>query len=261
LNAYLITGKSGLKSTKPIAHKLAKIDPKIYDEYIGRYKINHEAIVTVSRQGDKLMAQPSGDAQFELFPESETVFFLKPTTDATATFVKDSNGKISHIVLTRDGRKTTAKRLDGEPQPSAATTGTLGTNSLFDTIRDLDMQLFGAFNALDADGLDKFFTEDVEFYHDQGGLTRSREALVQTFRKKFSEKDSKLRRELIEGSLEVYPLSTYGAIETGKHRFFQTAGGQNEREATVSRFIHLWQKTDSGWKISRALSYDHKGVN
>jgi CubicO group peptidase (beta-lactamase class C family) len=111
LNAYLITGKSGLKSTKPIAHKLAKIDPKIYDEYIGRYKINHETIVTVSRQGDKLMAQPSGDAQFELFPESETVFFLKPTTDATATFVKDANGKISHIVLTRDGRKTEAKRL------------------------------------------------------------------------------------------------------------------------------------------------------
>ena len=56
LNAYLITGKSGLKTTKPIAHKLAKIDPKIYDEYIGRYEINHETIVTVTREGDKLMA-------------------------------------------------------------------------------------------------------------------------------------------------------------------------------------------------------------
>ena len=114
------------------------------------------------------------------------------------------------------------------------------------------MQLFGAFNALDADAIDRFFTDDVEFYHDQGGLTRSREALVQTFRKKFSEKDSKLRRELLESSLEVYPLSSYGAIETGRHRFFQTAGGQNEREVTVSRFVHLWQKTAGGWKISRA---------
>ncbi len=112
LNAYLITGKSGLKSTRRTAHKLARIDPKIYDEYIGRYEINHETTVTVTREGDRLMAQPAGDARFELFPESETVFFLKPTTDATATFVKDANGKISHVVLTRDGRKTDAKRLE-----------------------------------------------------------------------------------------------------------------------------------------------------
>ena len=123
------------------------------------------------------------------------------------------------------------------------------------------MQLFGAFNALDADAIANFFTEDVEFYHDQGGLTRSREALVQTFRKKFSEKDSKLRRELVESSLEVYPLSNYGAVEMVRHRFFQTAGGQNEREVTVSRFVHLWQKMSGQWKIAHALSYDHKSVN
>ncbi len=261
LNAYLITGKSGLKNNKSIAHKLAKIDPKIYDEYIGRYEINHETIVTVTREGDKLMAQPSGDAKFELFPESETVFFLKPNTDATATFVKDPNGKISHVVLTRDGRKTEAKRLEGGLNPSAATNGTTGKSSLFETIRNLDLQLFGAFNALDIDAIDKFFTEDVEFYHDQGGVTRSREVLVQTFRKKFSEKDSKLRRELVESSLEVHPISNYGAIEMGSHRFFQTAGGQNEREVTVSRFVHLWQKTGDQWKISRAFSFDHKSVN
>ena len=127
LNAYLITGKSGLKNTRPIAHKLAKIDPKIYDEYIGRYEIGHETIVTVTREGDKLMAQPSGDARFELFPESEATFFIKPTTDATATFVKDTNGRISHIVLTRDGRKTEAKRLEGGPKPSQ----TLLASSLF----------------------------------------------------------------------------------------------------------------------------------
>lgn len=99
LNAYLITGRSGLKSTRPIAHKVAKVDPKIYDQYIGRYAINHEAVVTVTREGDKLMVQPSDDAKVELFPESDTVFFLKPTTDATATFVKDASGKISHIEL------------------------------------------------------------------------------------------------------------------------------------------------------------------
>jgi ketosteroid isomerase-like protein len=125
----------------------------------------------------------------------------------------------------------------------------------------MDMRLFGAFNALDADAIEKFFTEDVEFYHDKGGLTRSRDALVQTFRKKFSEKDSRLRRELIASSLEVYPLSDNGAIEMGRHRFFQTSGGQNEREVTVSRFVHVWQKSSGQWRISRAFSYDHRSVN
>ena len=112
LDAYLITGKSGLKLPRPIAHKLAKIDPKIYDQYVGRYKINHETIVTVTREGEKLIARPSGEAPTELFPESETAFFLKPTTDATATFVKGKDGKVSHIVLVRDGRKTEAKRVE-----------------------------------------------------------------------------------------------------------------------------------------------------
>ena len=59
LNAYLIAGKSGLKNTKPIAHKVAKVDPKMYDAYVGRYEIGHETIVTVTREGDHLMAQPT----------------------------------------------------------------------------------------------------------------------------------------------------------------------------------------------------------
>ena len=42
LNAYLIAGKSGLKNTKPIAHKAAKVDPKVYDAYVGRYEIGHD---------------------------------------------------------------------------------------------------------------------------------------------------------------------------------------------------------------------------
>ena len=76
--------------------------------------------MTVTREGDKLMAQPAGDAKFELFPESETVFFLKPTTDATATFVKDDKGKVTHIVVHREGHDTKAKRLDSEPTAGAA---------------------------------------------------------------------------------------------------------------------------------------------
>ena len=119
LNAYLIAGKSGLKNTRPISHKAAKVDPKVYDAYVGRFEIGHETIVTFTREGDRLMAQPTGDGKFEVFPESETVFFLEPAKDATVTFVKDDKGKVTHIVLQRDGRETKAKRLDDKPKAEA----------------------------------------------------------------------------------------------------------------------------------------------
>ncbi len=120
LNAYLIAGKSGLKLTKPISHKVAKVDPKVYDAYVGRYAIGHETIVTITREGDRLMAQATDDGKLEVFPESETVFFLEPAKDATVTFVKNDKGKVTHIDLHRDGRDSRATRLDDNPKADAA---------------------------------------------------------------------------------------------------------------------------------------------
>ena len=115
LNAYLIAGKAGLENTKPI-HKAIRVDPKIFDAYVGRYQIGPDEILTITREGDRLMAQATGNGKSEIFPESETVFFLNPATDATVTFVKDNEGKVTHIVAHRAGSDITAKRLEGGPK-------------------------------------------------------------------------------------------------------------------------------------------------
>jgi CubicO group peptidase (beta-lactamase class C family) len=120
LNAYLIAGESALKKTEIIAHKVAKVDPKLYDAYVGRYEIGPGIVVTFTREGDHLMAQGTGEGKAEVFPESETLFFLKPSSDATVTFVKDDKGRVTHIVVHREGHETKAKRLEGEPKPHAA---------------------------------------------------------------------------------------------------------------------------------------------
>ena len=120
LNAYLIAGKSGLKDAEPIFHKVAKVDPKLYDAYVGRYEIGPGIIVTFSREGDRLMAQVADEGKTEVFPESETVFFLNRSTDATTTFVKDDKGQVTHIVVHREGRDTKAKRLATEPKSDAS---------------------------------------------------------------------------------------------------------------------------------------------
>lgn len=100
----------GEKYEIPKALEAIKVDPKIYDAYVGRYQLAPNAILTISKSGDRLMAEMTGQPQFELFPESETKFFLK-VVDAKVTFVKDSSGKVTHLILHQAGDRE-AKRLD-----------------------------------------------------------------------------------------------------------------------------------------------------
>ena len=61
----------------------------------------------------------------------------------------------------------------------------------------------------------------------------------------------------MSGSLQVYPIKGYGAVQTGVHRFVE----RGVPTMTVAKFVHLWRKTDDGWKLSRVLSFDHHPVS
>ena len=52
--------------------------------------------------------------------------------------------------------------------------------SLFDTIAAQDKRLFDAYNSCDLKTLTGMVSEDLEFYHDQTGLSRGRKAFVGT---------------------------------------------------------------------------------
>ncbi|MES1242698.1 MAG: nuclear transport factor 2 family protein [Acidobacteriota bacterium] len=128
-------------------------------------------------------------------------------------------------------------------------------DKLFQTISSLDAEMFGAYNTCDLEKLGTFFTEDLEFYHDQTGLDRGRQSLVDAVKKNIC---GKVRRELIEGTLEVYPLKNYGAVEIGEHRFCDSRVNKTCGEKSgVAKFVMLWQNTDGVWKITRVISYDH----
>jgi ketosteroid isomerase-like protein len=128
--------------------------------------------------------------------------------------------------------------------------------SLFDEISKMDAIVFDAFNRRDLDKLKTLFTEDLEFYHDRGGLTNYQQNM-DTFKKHFDD-PTKVRRELVDGSLEVYPIEGYGAVEIGVHRFYSTDPGQKEKLTATAKFIHVWQKKNGEWKIARVISYDHR---
>jgi CubicO group peptidase (beta-lactamase class C family) len=92
-----------------VARTVAQVDPKLYDAYVGRYQIAPTFILTVTREGDRLMTQATGQGKFEVFPESETKFFLK-VVDAQITFVKDG-GAVTHLVLHQGGKDQKASRM------------------------------------------------------------------------------------------------------------------------------------------------------
>jgi Domain of unknown function (DUF4440) len=124
---------------------------------------------------------------------------------------------------------------------------------LFQTISALDKQLFDAVDRCDMATVASFWAEDVEFYHDKDGLTVGREKIVTSIKNNLC---GKVKRELVPGTLEVYPLNGYGAVEIGVHRFLHP-WAQNHGVVGEAKFIHVWQKKDGQWKITRVISYDH----
>ena len=104
-----------LAPAKPATqHTEVKIDPKLYDNYVGRYQLAPSAILTVSRDEDRLFAQLTGQPRFEIFPEGEKAFFLK-VVDAQLTFETDAQGKATAAVLHQNGIEQRAPRIAGEP--------------------------------------------------------------------------------------------------------------------------------------------------
>lgn len=126
-------------------------------------------------------------------------------------------------------------------------------DELFKTIARMDAAIFDAFNAHDVDKLMSYFTEDLEFYHDAGGLSTYRQN-AEDFKKMFASTPD-IRRDLVKESLEVYPIKDYGAMEIGQHRFCHKENGKDD--CGTFGFAMVWRKVADSWKISRVLSYGH----
>ena len=92
--------------------KEAKVEPKAFDAYVGRYDYGGgKAVMTITREGNRLFAQLTGQPKFEVFPKSETEFFWK-VVNAQVTFVKDKSGKVTKAIHEQSGQKLDAPRME-----------------------------------------------------------------------------------------------------------------------------------------------------
>jgi len=95
----------------PKQRKEVKVDAAVLEKYTGRYELAPNFILSVTREGDHLYAQATGQPRFEIFAEDDHNFFLK-VVDAQLTFVVDANGRATSVVLHQGGRDAPAKRIE-----------------------------------------------------------------------------------------------------------------------------------------------------
>jgi len=127
------------------------------------------------------------------------------------------------------------------------------SKNLYKEIAHMDSALFNAFNNRNIDQFKNLFAEDLEFYHDKGGLTNYQHTV--DFLKTTDSLNNHLKRELVKGTLEVYPIPGYGAMEIGEHTFCHLENGK--QDCGTFKFVHIWKKTNGEWKITRVVSYGH----
>ena len=153
------------------------------------------------------------------------------------------------IAVTAPGATATSAS-GSRPTPRQA------ADPLFETISALDTAVFDAFNHCSSpEQLQKhasYFAPDVEFYHDTGGVTWSRQEMLANTEKHVC---GNFRRELVSDTLKVFPIKDFGAIAQGSHRFCQFASGKCDG---ISDFVIVWSNQKGQWQVTRVLSYGHR---
>lgn len=135
-------------------------------------------------------------------------------------------------------------------------------SELFHELARVDSLMFEvSYNSCDSKKADQLIAKDVEFYHDRGGLIDTTSAgWIQSIENECPGDYGK-KRELVEGSLEVYPMNNYGAIQMGEHKFYEKQEDGSYQLYEKAKYTHLWKKEENGqWKLTRVLSYDHQPV-
>lgn len=95
----------------PNLGKEITLSTDILQQYVGKYELRPNFIVTISLDGDQLKAQATGQPAFEIFAQSETKFFTK-AFPAQMTFNLGDSGKVDSLTLHQNGQNLPAKKIE-----------------------------------------------------------------------------------------------------------------------------------------------------
>ena len=101
----------GVNYEVPKQRKAIKLNPEILKNYTGKYEISPELFITVTVENDRIFVEVTGQQKTEIFPETETEFFVK-VVDVQITFVKNEDGKVTELIIHQGGNDTPAKKVE-----------------------------------------------------------------------------------------------------------------------------------------------------
>jgi hypothetical protein len=139
--------------------------------------------------------------------------------------------------------------MTASAQSKDAYTYKISDQKLYDAIVHMDSVYFNAYNTCDMATQAAIYSDSIEFYHDKGGLMTSKKDLLQALKDNIC---GKVTRVLVPGSIEVYPVGNWGAVEIGLHRFINHV--ESETPSKPDKFIVIWQHKNDKWQITRVIS-------
>jgi hypothetical protein len=127
---------------------------------------------------------------------------------------------------------------------------------LFAELARMDsLLLHASYVACDTARVNALLDPDIEFYHDVTGAHRGAQVRADFARLAAGCPGARgVRRELVPGTLRVYPIAGYGAVQSGVHRFVE----RGAPASTTARFVTVWRRDGGAWKVARVLSFDHR---
>lgn len=149
--------------------------------------------------------------------------------------------ELDYMVNTKPVQANSEERYQPKPY-------TPDSFDLYNKIVSLDSIFFNTYNTCDMEKMSSMFAEELEFYHDKTGLSTSKKEVLEATHKNIC---GKVNRTLVKGSIEVYPIHNFGAVEIGYHYFHNKV---EEVTGEPSKFIILWRLKDDKWQITRVVS-------
>jgi uncharacterized protein len=98
------------------APAIIKIDPKLFDEYVGQYAFatNPDVLLSFFREDEKYYVHVANRGRYQIFPETTTKFLVN-VLDADVTFVRDQQGKVTGLLWRQDTKTTPATKIGDRP--------------------------------------------------------------------------------------------------------------------------------------------------
>ncbi len=126
---------------------------------------------------------------------------------------------------------------------------TPANKNLFNEIIAMDKEFFDAYNNCDLKKQADIYSDDIEFFHDKGGLMTSKQDIIDGTERNIC---GKVTRTLLKESVEVYPIHNYGAVQIGFHKYYNNQ--EPNAESIPAKFILIWHNQNGKWKIKKVVS-------